>query len=177
MDDYQVTAQYSETSSGSDSSSYACEETRSPSNMGTETPMEVIALPRVDDDSGATIPAETVLDSTTADDQKVAHTGLMQKLEDWFDKEVHIPIMKQPTTVKKKSIAMPPQVTAAVQAICPVDHTVDFLSVDNIDVSNNQTITVVNDSMYHPASEELHVKPPATKKGCSTGRYQHSCIQ
>ena len=41
----------------------------------------------------------------------------MQKLEDWFNKEVHIPIMKQPTTVKKKSIATPPQVTATVKAI------------------------------------------------------------
>ena len=64
----------------------------------------------------------------------------MQKLEGWFDKEVHIPMMKQPTTVKKKSIATPAQVTATVQVIHPVDHNVDFPSiynVDNIDVSNN----------------------------------------
>ena len=56
-----------------------------------------------------------MLDSTTADDWKAAHTGSMQKLEDWFDKEVHIPIMKQPTTVKKKSIATPHQVASAVR--------------------------------------------------------------
>ena len=96
-------------------------------------------LPRADNDSGATIPSETVLDSTTADDWKVAHTGPIQELEDQFDKEVHIPIMKQPITVKKKSIATPSQVTAAVRdkVTCRVDHNVDFLSiydVDNMDV-------------------------------------------
>ena len=166
-DKYQVTAQYSETSSDSDSSSYACEETRTPSNMGNEQPMEVIVLPRGDDDSGATIPAETVLDSTTADDWKVSLTGSMQKLEDQFDKEVHTPIVKQPTTVKKKSTATPPQVIATVKVIHQDDHNVDLLSiydVDNIDVSNNQTITTVNNSTYHPPSEELHMKPPATTK-------------
>ena len=36
--DYQVTVQYSETSTDSDSSSYACEETRLPPNMGNEKP-------------------------------------------------------------------------------------------------------------------------------------------
>ena len=34
--DYQVTAKYSEASTDSDSSSYACEETRLPPNMGNE---------------------------------------------------------------------------------------------------------------------------------------------
>ena len=110
-----MTAQYHETSSDSDSSSYALEETRTPSNMGNEKLMEVTVLPGGDKDSGAPIPAETVLDSTTSDDWKVAHTGLMQKLEDQFDKEVHIPIMKQPTTMKKKSIATPPQAASAVR--------------------------------------------------------------
>ena len=146
---------------------YACEETRTPSNMGNENLMELLILPRGNNDSGASIPVETVLDSTTAEDWKVTHTGLMQKLEDWFDKEVHIAMMKQPTTVKKKSIAAPPQVTATVQVIHPVDHNVDFPSiynVDNIDVSNNQTVTVMNNSTYHPASDELHVKPPAITK-------------
>ena len=33
-----------------------------------------------------------------------------------------------------------------------------------MDVSNNQTITAVKDSTYHPASEELDAKPTATKK-------------
>ena len=54
-------------------------------------PMELIVLPSSNEDSGATIPAETVLDSTMADDWKVTHTGSAQQLEDWFDKEVHIP--------------------------------------------------------------------------------------
>ena len=40
MNDRQGTAQYSETSSDSDSSSYALEETRTPSNMGNEKLME-----------------------------------------------------------------------------------------------------------------------------------------
>ena len=69
-DDYQVTAQYSETSSDGDSSSYGLEETRTLSNMGNEKPMKIIVLPGGDEASGATIPGETVLDSTTADDWK-----------------------------------------------------------------------------------------------------------
>ena len=68
-----MTAQYSETSTDSDSSSYACEETRLPPNMGNEKPTEVIELPSSDADSGATTPAVAALSST-------------QKLEDWFDK-------------------------------------------------------------------------------------------
>ena len=56
--DYQVTAQYSETSSDSHSSSYACKETRAPSNIGNEKPMELLVLPKGNDDSGATIPAD-----------------------------------------------------------------------------------------------------------------------
>ena len=43
--------------------------------MGNEKLMELLVLPRGNNDSGATIPAETVLDSTMADDWKVAHTG------------------------------------------------------------------------------------------------------
>ena len=38
--------------------------------------MEEIVVPGCGKDSGATIPAETELDSNTADDWKVAHTGL-----------------------------------------------------------------------------------------------------
>ena len=48
-----------------------------------------------------------------------------------------------------------------------VDHNVDYPSiydVDKMDASNNQTITAVKDSTYHPAIEELEVKPPTTKK-------------
>ena len=85
--DYQVTTQYSDTSTDSDSSSYACEETRLPPNMGTENPMELIELPNSDADSGATTPTVAALSST-------------QKLEDQFDKEVYIPMMKQPTSIK-----------------------------------------------------------------------------
>ena len=58
--------------------------------------MQIPTTPmRSDEDSVATIPAETVLDSNTVYDWKIEHTGLMEKLEDRFNKEVHIPIMKQ----------------------------------------------------------------------------------
>ena len=48
-----------------------------------------------------------------------------------------------------------------------VDHNVDFPSiydVEDMDVSNNQTIIAVNESTYNPTIQELDVKPPATKK-------------
>ena len=101
-DDNQDIAQYSETSDEGDSSSYCTEDTRTPSNMGTNKQMEDIVVAESDKDSGGTIPAETVLDSNTADDWKVEHTGSMEKLEDQFNKEVHIPFAKQLTTVKEK---------------------------------------------------------------------------
>ena len=99
--------------------------------MGSDKLMEVIVIPRGNEDSGATIPAETVLDSTAADAWKVAHIGLMQKLEDHFNREVHILIMKQPTTVQKKSITTPHQAESAVRekGIHRVDHNVDFPSI------------------------------------------------
>ena len=77
--------------------------------------MEEIVVPGGDKDSGATIPAETVQDSNTAYDWKVPHTGSMQKREDQFNKEVHIPIMKQPTNVKEKRIATPHRASSAVR--------------------------------------------------------------
>ena len=78
--DYQVTAQCSETSTDSDSSSYSCEETILPPNMGNKKLMELIELPSSDADSGATTPAVPALSSA-------------QKLAD--DQEVHIPMTKQ----------------------------------------------------------------------------------
>ena len=107
MDDKQDTPLYSETSTEGDSSSYGNKDTRTPSNMGNDKLIEEIVGPGGDKDSGATIPAETVLDSNTAYDWKVAHTGSMQKLEDWLNKEVHTPITKKPTNVKENSIATP----------------------------------------------------------------------
>ena len=76
--------------------------------------MEEIGVPESDEDPGATIPAETMLDSNRADDWKVARAGLTQKHEDQSNKEVCILIRKQPTTVKEKSIATPHQVASAV---------------------------------------------------------------
>ena len=66
----------------------------------------------------------------------------MQNLEDQFKKEVHIPIMKQPTTVKKKSIATPPQVVSAVREKVShrVDHNVDFPTIYVVDKMMFQTI-------------------------------------
>ena len=73
--------------------------------MGSDKQMEEIVVAGSAEDSGAIILAETVLDSNTIYDWKIQHTGLMKKLEDRFNKEVHIPIAKQPTTVKEKSTA------------------------------------------------------------------------
>ena len=72
-----------------------------------------------------------MLEANTADDWKVEYTGSMEKLEDQFNKEVHIPIMKQPTTVKEKSISTPHQAASAVRekVIPGDDHTVDFPSI------------------------------------------------
>ena len=96
-DDNQHIAQYSETSDEGDSLSYGNEDTRTPSNMGTDKQMEDIDVAGSDEDSVATIPAETVLDSrsNTVYYWKIEHTSLMEKFEDRFNKEVHIPIMKQ----------------------------------------------------------------------------------
>ena len=86
-----------------------------------------------------------MLDSNTADDWKVVHTALMEKLEDWFNKEVHIPIAMQLTTVKEKSIATPHQAASAVrEEVSPgLDHSVDFPSIydiEDMDVLTNWTI-------------------------------------
>ena len=69
-DDYQVITQYSERSPGGDHSSYVNEETRTPSNMGNDKPIKEIVVPGGDNHSGATIPAWTGLDSTTAEEWK-----------------------------------------------------------------------------------------------------------
>ena len=50
--------------------------------MGTDKQMEEIVVAGREEDLGATIPAETVLDSNTVYDWKIQHTGSMKKLED-----------------------------------------------------------------------------------------------
>ena len=131
--------------------------------------MKEIMVAGSEEESGATIPSETVLDSNTVYDWKIQHTGLMKKLEDRINKEVHIPIAKQPITVKKKSTAtMQTAPSALREKVIPgVDHSVDFPStydVEELDVSNNHITTAFNESAYHPAVEELDVKLPATMK-------------
>ena len=52
-------------------------------------------------------------------------------------------MLKQPTTMKKKSTATPPQVAATAKVSQPVEHNVDFIFIDDdndIDVSNNQAV-------------------------------------
>ena len=51
------------------------------------------------------IPAETVQHSNTVYDWTIQHTGSMKKLEDSFNKEIHIPIAKQLAPVKETSTA------------------------------------------------------------------------
>ena len=81
-DDNQDVAQSGDTSDDADSSSYGNEDTRVTSNMGTHKHMEEIVLAGSEEESGAMIPAETVLDYNTEYDWKIQHTGLMKKLED-----------------------------------------------------------------------------------------------
>ena len=64
----------------------------------------------------------------------------MKTLEDRFNKEIHIPIAKQPTTVKDKSTATMQRAASALRShvIPGVDHSVDFPStydVEEFDVS------------------------------------------
>ena len=93
----------------------------------------------------------------------------MKKLEVRFNKDVHIPIAKQPTTVKEKSTATMQMAASALRekVIPGADHSVDFPStydVEELDISNNHTITAFKESAYHPTDEELDVKLPVTMK-------------
>ena len=81
-DDKEHVAQSGDSSDDADSLSYGLEDTRTTSNMGTHKHMEEIILAGSEEESGAMIPAETVLDSNTEYDWKIQHTGLMTKLED-----------------------------------------------------------------------------------------------
>ena len=74
-DDNQHIAQSGDTSADADSLSYGNENNRTTSNMGTNKYMEEIVVAASEEDSGAMIPAETVLDSNTEYDWKVQHTG------------------------------------------------------------------------------------------------------
>ena len=71
--------------------------------------------------------------------------------------------------MKEKSIATLHKAASALRekVIPGVDHSVDFPSiydVEELDVSNNRTITAVHESAYNPAIEELDERLPATKK-------------
>ena len=127
--------------------------------MGTEKPMELIELPNSDAASVDTAFALTALSST-------------QKLEDWFDKEIYIPMTKQPMSIKKKNVTAPPHITITAQASQqvvkkktsatpthittitkgshPVDQNIDFIFQDEVDITNN-------------ANDALEMKPSATK--------------
>ena len=58
---------------------------------------------------------ETVLDPNTEYDWKIQCTGSMMKLEDRFNKEVHILIAKQPPTVKDNNSATTQTVASALR--------------------------------------------------------------
>ena len=92
-----------------------------------------------------------------------------QKLEDWFDKEVHIPMMKQPTTIKKKSTATPPHITTTAKASQPVEQNIDFIFLDDDDDDinvSNQTMQVMHENTCHPANDSSEMKPPTTMTPC-----------
>ena len=74
--------------------------------MGNDKLMEEIVVPGGDKNSGATIPAEMVLDSTTADDWKVAHTGLMQKLEDRSTRKSIFQLQSNPPLGRRRALPL-----------------------------------------------------------------------
>ena len=88
-------AQYSGTKSDSDSSSYALEVIRTPSKTCNNKPLMEILLTGSNEDSGATIPAETVLESNKQDEWRVENTGPIQKLEAQLNKEVSTPTINE----------------------------------------------------------------------------------
>ena len=59
----------------------------------------------------------------------------MKKLEDRFNKEVHIPIGKQPPTVKEKNTATTQTAASEFRGkvIPRVDHSVDFPSTYDVE--------------------------------------------
>ena len=101
----------------------------------------------------------------TLEQPAVAALSSAQKLEDQFDKEVHIPMTKQPTTIKKKNTTTPPNVTTTAKASQPVEHNIDFIFLDNDNDNNvsNQTMQVMHENTCHPASDALEMKPPTMK--------------
>ena len=135
--------------------------------MGTHKHMEEIVLAGSEEESRAMITAGTVLDSNTEYDWKIHHTGSMKKLEDRFNKELNIPIAKQPPTVKDNNSATMQAVASALRGKCFLELTIDFPSTNEVEelaFSRNPTITADNISAYHPTHKDLDVKLPATTK-------------
>ena len=93
--DDQVEAQYSGTNSDSDSSSYALEVIRTPSKTCSNKPLMETLLTGSNEDSGATIHAETVLESNKQDEWRVENTGPIQKLEAQLNKELSTPTINE----------------------------------------------------------------------------------
>ena len=117
--------------------------------METHKQMEEIVLSGSEEESGTgtMISAETVLDSNAESDWTIQYTGLMKKLEDRFNKEVYIPVAKQPPTVKDNNSATTQTVTSGLgeRVFSRVDHSVEFPStyeVKELDIPHNPTITV-----------------------------------
>ena len=91
------------------------------------------------------------------------------KLENQFNKEVHIPIAKQPPTVKDNNSATTQTLDSPLRGkvFTAVDHTVDFppmYEVEEFDHSHNPTNSMDNNAACHPTDEDLDVKLPATTK-------------
>ena len=93
--------------------------------MGTHQMMKEIVLSGSEEESETIMPAETVLDTKTEYDWKTQHSGTTKKLEDRFNREVHIDITKQPPPVMDNTCP-------TVQAVtCAVGH-IDSSGLDNI---------------------------------------------
>ena len=76
--------------------------------------MKAIVLSGSEEEPETVIPAETVLDSKTEYHWKIQHLGTTKKLEDSFNREVHIEVTKQPPNVRDNSGTTAPAVAYAV---------------------------------------------------------------
>ena len=127
-----VAAQCSGTNSDSDGSSDALAVTKTPSKTCSNKPLMEILLTGSNTDSGATIPAETVLESNEQDEWRVENTGPIQKLEVQFNGEAS-------TTTTNEVDKM----SASNERLCQLTTSMCSMTTTNI---LNWTMTMNNNS-------------------------------
>ena len=96
--------------------------------------MEIL-LTGSNEDSGATIPAETVLESNKPDEWRVANTGPIQKCEAQFNKEVSTPTINEVDRMVTSN-----EHTMLVDNICVFNDNDKYIELDN---DNEQQLQVI----------------------------------